>query len=345
MAQCHFLIGLMSITLRAMKINLISLCCLVLVSCTWIGQKKDDKTKWKEVSVRLLNIADTMKVEDVHSLAYLALANANINGWEADVTADWYRKTLEYLDNHPYGLGYEWDAFQDGTINAASTNYTITMSDHVGPVLLKGYKRGVVSAAELSALVQALEKVPLADSLSPGICYAYSDDPNDRIGCVHNVNASVAVFYHMLDEIKFSDSSYSELVNEITTRENSAYMETKVNYPYWDGSVNLTDQNHLAFQAWCLMQLPNERANEIGMQIIDHLTLNREKSLSSLIGHLRILPYNDRNANEIFSEIDDLLNQPEDSGEDGGTYVLSSPRIIAQLAVHCSAYYKHKSDI
>lgn len=310
---------------------------MFLFGCT-VSTDTDKASRWKKVSESLVESCDSLKIADVHSLSCLAYANALLHGWNHPLTQGRLNALHSSIALNGYGLGYSYDAFQDGTMNPATTNYTVTITDHVGLVLIEGYKNGVVPKSEINKLVVALEKVPNADNLTPGICFAYSDNLNDSVGCVHNVNISVAVFYQELINTGLKNDTFNQRVSMILEREQFAYNDFSKNYPYWDGSSQLTDQNHLAFQAWCLYQHDNPETKEIAQQIIENLVNNREQSISALIGHLRIMPYNDKNSDELLTELESIINN-QSKLTTHGSYDLNNPRILAQFAMHSTVYW------
>jgi hypothetical protein len=91
-----------------------------------------------------------------------------------------------------YGLARPWDAYQDGTVNPATTSYTATTAGHVGPVLLAGYLAGAVSRSAVEHALDWLLDLPRA----PGdVCIPYSSAPED-LGrpCVWNVHFGAAAW-------------------------------------------------------------------------------------------------------------------------------------------------------
>jgi hypothetical protein len=94
---------------------------------------------------------------------------------------------------HPdggYGLTQAWDAYQDGTVNPATTSYTATTAGHVGPVLLAGYQAGAVP---LLAVRRAIDWVLDLPRSHRDRCIPYSNSPFDRDRpCVWNVHFGAA---------------------------------------------------------------------------------------------------------------------------------------------------------
>jgi hypothetical protein len=89
-----------------------------------------------------------------------------------------------------YGLAKPWDAYQDGTVNPATTSYTATTAGHVGPVLLAGYAAGAIPAAPVRRAMDFLLDVPRSHD---GRCIPYSGSPAD-VGkpCIWNVHFGAA---------------------------------------------------------------------------------------------------------------------------------------------------------
>jgi hypothetical protein len=91
-----------------------------------------------------------------------------------------------------YGLSQAWDAYQDGTVNPASTSYNATTAGHVGPVLLTGYLEGVVPASLVNRAIDSILDMPRSFN---GTCLPYSNSRYDLTkSCVWNVNFGAAAF-------------------------------------------------------------------------------------------------------------------------------------------------------
>lgn len=91
-----------------------------------------------------------------------------------------------------YGLGRPWDAYQDGTVNPATTSYTATTAGHVGPILVAGHRAGVIAAPVVDRAIDWVLDLPHPDG-DP--CIPYSNSPND-VGraCVWNVHYAAAAW-------------------------------------------------------------------------------------------------------------------------------------------------------
>ncbi|RJU02956.1 hypothetical protein D6T65_02275 [Arthrobacter frigidicola] len=129
--------------------------------------------------------------------AYQARMAAEYYGWKDPRTQQYLAKvySLNKADGG-YGLGKSWDAFGDGSVNPASTTYTVSTADHVGEVLLAGHLAGAVPKEKLVEAVDSLLSTPIDDTPN-GRCMAYSKSASDRAstaGCVVNVSLGAAAF-------------------------------------------------------------------------------------------------------------------------------------------------------
>ena len=136
---------------------------------------------------RFVEFADN---DDLHADTWMSLALALRRGWgDADAVRLLDDVRARRLPGGGYGLGFAWDAFQDGTTNPPDAAYAITITDHVGLVLLDAFDHGAAPAAEIQGFVDEIVAFRRA---RPG-CLAYSDTGFDDI-CVHNINTSAAWF-------------------------------------------------------------------------------------------------------------------------------------------------------
>jgi len=308
----------------------------------YLCNSNEKASKWREVTISLINwaIQNASDEERLYTYSAIALSNSIVNGWNHDITNRFLTKTYETIDNKGYGINEAWDAFQDGTINDASTNYTVTMSAHAGNTLLAGYRNGIVPKERIDHLIQELSKVPEADGLPNGKCLAYSANDNDRIGCVHNVNINVAYFYNELSKEGLATSQMVAMRDLIIEREKYSYLPDKMNWLYWDRQDILTDQNHLAFQVWNMYYLDDAESKELAKAIIDKITLNREKTVKALIGQLLLLPIDDRDSDSLYKVLKELLSFAKLSDyQPDLVYDVRNPTIAAQLALWSAYYY------
>jgi hypothetical protein len=125
--------------------------------------------------------------------ASLLWMDTQANGWHSpEVPALIAAVAATAKPDGGYGLSTEWDAYQDGTVNPASTSYNATTAAHVGPVLLAGYLNGAVPAELINKAIDSILDMPRSFD---GTCLPYSNSPNDLTkSCVWNVTFGAAAF-------------------------------------------------------------------------------------------------------------------------------------------------------
>jgi hypothetical protein len=186
-------------------------------------------------------------VEPSAALAFAAGAQARVDGWASDRC----RSLLDELraTRNPdggYGLGRPYDAFQDGTVNPADTTYLVTITGHVGRVLLDGHEAGVIDDQELGALVDLALDFPRVPSQRPGLALAYSRHPHDQRWCVHNVNASAGVFLLRASKRLPPRADAAAVIAGIAQRQAAGYVGPQGSWRYIEGRPRLNDANHNA---------------------------------------------------------------------------------------------------
>lgn len=197
---------------------------------------------------------------DAFTYGMAAGASGYLYGWsDARTTLLLTRLRAEQLPGGGYGLGRPYDAFNDGTVNPASTQYAVTLAGQVGPTLLAGFKAGAVPRAEVQDIVTRLVGFPRV-AAGRGQCVAYSDSPNDDppssypVGCVHNVNAGVGWFLSDANAAGFGATGMQRLITDITLTETIAYRENDLEWPYIDNGPFL-DADHDSYSAESMYRL------------------------------------------------------------------------------------------
>lgn len=253
-----------------------------------LASRSDDWRLRAETAVAAFEAADT-GAGAAFEYAYMASAVARLNGW-ADPRVTTYLDRVYALANPDggYGLGYAYDAFGDGTVNPATTTYTITLAGHVGPVLLEGYRAGVVPAVKVQTVVDLLMSTNQLNT-SAGKCVAYSRSSNDAGSthlayCVHNVNATVGAFLLDAYVAGFQAPGQMRLIGDITRREVAAYLTTQVWWPYMDTAA-LQDTDHNSASAEAMYAL----APAIGHYVVyNHMAKALADNPFSPIAHMRL---------------------------------------------------------
>lgn len=219
--------------------------------------------QWRAIAQRAFDRFDVLDAGG--TLRAMTLAHAaqvaawlSPSGWQ-DPAAQAYLDRL-YATRNPdggWGLGFAYDAHNDGSTNAANTTYTVTLAGHVGPVLLDAWRAGVVPLADLQTVFQLVATAPRIDTAA-GRCIAYSRDPDDaRAGyCVHNVNAGAAWFLWEAGNAGVAPIPWW-LVSGITRRTASAQsLESGRLGPYRDASATTPDDpDHASYTAESMLTL------------------------------------------------------------------------------------------
>jgi hypothetical protein len=149
-------------------------------------------SRWEDVVSDFERAGDTLDPGFVAADAASALAGEVWrSGWSSPDVPQLVSALVKTANaDGGFGLAREWDAYQDGTVNEASTSYTATTAGHVGPVLLAGYSAGVISAAVVTRAMDSLLDLPRASGLP---CVPYSNSRHD-VGkpCVWNTSFGAA---------------------------------------------------------------------------------------------------------------------------------------------------------
>lgn len=201
-------------------------------------------------------VADFLRLDDgtlgAHPYAWMAETIAVRRGWDHRLVKGYLRKV--YRQQNPdggYGINRAWDAFQDGSENPAETTYAITLTDHVGPVFLRGYEAGVVPRARVRQVIRLVEKFPLANT--PGTCVSYSTTSADAAYCTGNINASAAHFL-----VRAHDAGFKvdlSRVPRIVKHNRATLLDGDWWWPYVVGRVERQDWYHNATMVEAAMDL------------------------------------------------------------------------------------------
>lgn len=213
--------------------------------------------------------------ETPHFYASQAGTSAWLYGWSHTYTQAYLTRVLGMANpDGGYGLGASYDAFQDGTVNPASTSYLVTVADHVGRPLLAGYRAGAVPRARVQALVDLVVGWPRLPGIDRGVCLAYSAHANDlQPGyCVHNVSAGAALFLIEANAAGFGATGLHALIVDITLHEVQAARHAEygepVTWPYI-GDGDDQDVDHNSYSAEAVYRLAYWLGREATYQIMD----------------------------------------------------------------------------
>lgn len=228
-------------------------------------------------------------VEPSAALAFALGAQAQVDGW----TSKNCRSLLDELreTRNPdggYGLGRPYDAFQDGTVNPADTTYLVTITGHVGRVLLDGHEAGVIEDQELGGLVDLTLDFPRVLSKRPGVALAYSRHPHDRSWCVHNVNASAGVFLLRAGKRLPARADAAAVIAGIAQRQAAGYVGPQGSWRYIEGQPRLNDANHNAGSIEAALGLTSPIGQDA---LLKMLATFRVRKWTDPIALIRLLPW------------------------------------------------------
>jgi hypothetical protein len=184
------------------------------------------------------------------SYSWLASAIAHRHGWDDPRAMHYLQLALDQQHaDGGYGLNYAWDAFGDGTVNPASTNYTITYYQ-VGEVVLEAYKAGKVPYSTVTDIMRALVATPrIPVSVGMGLAYSNSRYDVQPGYMVHNVAQGAALFLKdaQLAGVKWSEAQVNGWIQGLYHQEVSAYHPDLHGWPYRNGgSQAVQDAAHNA---------------------------------------------------------------------------------------------------
>jgi hypothetical protein len=251
----------------------------------------DRPTWWRGLAEQAL--ADFAAVDQdnqtAHAYSYIAGARAQLFGWE-DAQVGVMLDKLRSLQNPDggYGLGFAYDFAGNGSVNPSSTTYTVTLADHVGPILLDGFKAGIIPFSEVKSIVTLLMSTPrIVSANSPyGQCIAYSRHSNDNAAalCVHNVSAGAARFLLDAAAAGVGAGGLAVLVVDITRRETFAYLPAARWWRYMD-TPSMQDADHNSYSAESMYHLAYPIGREVAYW---HMTNAPTDNAAAPIAHLRL---------------------------------------------------------
>lgn len=249
---------------------------------------------------------DSSYAKTAFNLSWRAQLHAHYYGWNSQPVKDLLNQIEAYKKSDGgYGFSYAWDAFQDKTTNPASTTYTVTVADHVGPTLIEGWKNGVVPASKITSTVDSLLKMPV-QSTPNGYCMAYSNSGHDlpnNVGCVVNVSIGAAAYLqNVLDSGVLADDvartqQVQVLIAKLKPLGMNTYNEAKGGwaYNYKNGSPVghiPQDWNHNAYTFDSMITLYGQAQMQTGINNVlrtaTYLDNGGKKDVRGTTGRLRM---------------------------------------------------------
>src|SRR5882672_6393733 len=278
---------------------------------TWHERAIEALDKWNALGGWHSAPATVTPSTSVLSLAYAGIADATLNGWsDPEVTTLLDDVIALRNPDGGWGVNVATDYFADGTVNPATTSYTVTMADHVGPFLLGAYQHGLIGVEPLTTIGSLLVHMP-SWSVNGGICLAYSESPNDHVNsgyCVHNVNAAAGLFLTQLAAAGVSIPGATSIRAGIVKTEVVAYNGTALNWPYKQAALTAyEDKDHEALNVEALLT----EAPSLGYVPQVNIILNAfPTDTNSRLAHFRLGSTRCSSANQWFGEFDDWLANP-----------------------------------
>lgn len=224
--------------------------------------------EWRSRSVAALEafIDGDDNQQTAFAYAYITQTIAWLYGWD-DPRVDTYLAKV-YARRNPdggWGLPYAWDWLGNGSVNPATTTYTVTIAGHVGPMLLEAYKAGKVPKSDISTLVHLLMSTPRVTGYGTdkGQCIGYSRVPSDAQYCVHNVNAGAAWFLTKANEAGVQAQGLTSYVVDMVRREAAWYIvgpveinnRTVTSWWRYQDTASLSDTDHNSYEAASMYDL------------------------------------------------------------------------------------------
>ena len=252
------------------------------------------------------------------ALSHIGLAEATLYGWDyPDVAVILARLMALRNPDGGWGLNATADAFGDGTVNPATTSYTVTMADHVGPFLLGAYQHGLIGVEPLTTIGSILVHLPQW-TLFGGVCVPYSTSPNDQVNsgqCVHNSSAAVGLFLTQLWQANVGVPGATTLRGLIVKTETAAYNVAAKNWWYAENGhgyfgTPYNDADHESLDVEAMLT----EAPSLGYLPQVYLMLNAfPNDPSSPLAHFRLGYSRCVSADQWFGEFDTWLANPPSS--------------------------------
>lgn len=226
---------------------------------------------YRAMAIEALNhamAAQSQAGSTTYSRANIARARFALYGWNDRVGRNYLNQVLAAQHNDG-GWGFDKTGKRDTWRGGHGLTYTVTTTDHVGPLLLDGYQAGVVPRDNVR---RAVRSVLTTATSHGGQCFSYYWDVKDvkpNTKCVNNVNASAGWFL-----VRAWDLGIREKSDQLARGERAlAYDRSQYNYGwegwrYSDVTRGLQDLDHNALNA--VAQRSTVSGRSLGSRAIKH---------------------------------------------------------------------------
>lgn len=182
-----------------------------------------------------------------------AAALTQPGGWESPLVAEFYGKALaRRKPDGGFGAAWDFDAFQDGTVNPwLTTTYAISTAYNVGLHLIPALDNGVIGLADVLPTVDCVLSWPVANGFPD---YSKATADHGKPG-VYNTTAALAAFLLYIRSRLDTGRAESalNLGRAWKDKVNAAYSPTLKGWPYQVGVTTRQDTAHNAVAAEVLV--------------------------------------------------------------------------------------------
>lgn len=208
----------------------------------------------------------------VSTYAWAGEASGRLRGWTDPKTVAYLNAVLAMKNpDGGYGFPCAYDQFNDGTLNPATTSYTVVMAGHVGSFFLADYAatHDPVVGDEIHDIVLRIKATHQLNTAA-GTCIAYTDTADDRKSagyCVHNVNAGAVDFMLKAAALGIGTSGTATLAQNVTRRETAAWSIYTNDWPYQD-TPRASDPDHTSYEVESIYALAPQLAANVGFAMM-----------------------------------------------------------------------------
>ena len=257
-----------------------------------------------------------------HAYAFASEAVALEKGWDDPRVDEWLRAALAQQNpDGGFGLGRSYDPFGYGDPNPPETSYVVSVTGHVGRVLLAAHRAGKVSDETIRSLVELVLQAPRQGG-GVGTCLGYSMRRKDARECVNNVNQAAGWFLAGAIDRGLGDDRARRLLSEITQRQAANYRPALGGWRYIEERDEPNDFNHEAGSIEGALRLSPPIGADAGSR---YMTRRDYRRWLDPLGQVRLLPYFPAHA---ASQLDAFEYMLDHEGQ--------SASLLAQFAAYAS---------